>query len=219
MAARHAAGRSPERSAGRWRLRAGPDSGRARRAFSLVEAMVAISVLALAGSVLLLAVDTSLQTTTDAVDRTIADGLAQQLLDEISLARYMEPGTLFSDPLGPTGWESAGSGRERFNDADDYHNFSAQPAEGVFGEPLGTGNGDGTARHSAMQVPPGYFDDWRQRVEVYFVDPTDPSVRLSTGTSEYRAIEVTIERIEADNTVRPLASRKKIIPFVPPPTY
>jgi hypothetical protein len=181
--------------------------------------MVAITVLALAGSVLLLAADTSLQTTMDAVDRTIADGLAQQLVDQISLARYIEPGTAYSDPFGPTGWESAGSGRERFNDTDDYHNFSAQPAEGIFGEPLGTGNGDGTARHSALQVPPGYFDDWRQRVEVYFVDPADPSVRLTSGTSEYRAIEVTIERIEADNTVRPLASRKKVVAYVPPPTY
>jgi hypothetical protein len=181
--------------------------------------MVAITVLALAGSVLLLAVDSSLQTTTDAVDRTIADGLAQQLLDEISLAHYMEPGTLHSDPLGPSGWETAGSGRERFNDTDDYHDFTAEPAEGVYGEPLGTGNGAGGARHSAFQVAPTFFQSWRQRVEVYFVDPADPSVRLTSGTSEYRAIEVAIERIEPGGVVRKLASRRKVIAYVPPPTY
>jgi type II secretory pathway pseudopilin PulG len=210
-----AAGRSPASSFDGRTGQRGPR----RRAFSLVEATVAISVLALAGSVLLLAVDSSLQTTTDAVDRTIADGLAQQLLDEISLMHYMEPGTQYSDSLGPTGWESAGSGRERFNDTDDYDKFSAQPAEGRFGEPLGTGNGDGTARHSAFQVAPSYFQSWRQRVEVYFVDPADPSIRLASGTSEYRAIEVTIERIEADGTVQPLAARKKVIACIPPPTY
>jgi prepilin-type N-terminal cleavage/methylation domain-containing protein len=192
---------------------------RVRRGFSLVEAMVAITVLALAGSVLLLAVDTSLQTTTEAVDRSIADGLAQQLLDEISLQHFMEPGTACTDPLGPSGWENSGKGRERYNDTDDFHNFAAHPAEGLWGEPLGTGNGDGNARHSAFQVPTNYFNSWRQRVEVYFVDPSDPSERLTSGSSEYRGIEVTIERIEPDGTVRPLASRKKVIAYVPPPTY
>ncbi len=217
MAARHAAGRSPAYPIC---LRSGIRRGfSARPAFSLVEAMVAISVLALAGSVLLLAVDSSLQTTTDAVDRTIANGLAQQLLDEISLAHYLEPGTQTSDPLGPSGWESSGSGRERFNDTDDYHNFTADPAEGVYGEPLGTGNGDGAARPSAFQVAPSYFQSWRQRVEIYFVDPADPSVRLTSGTSEYRAIDVTIERVELDGTVRPLARLRKVIAYVPPPTY
>ena len=212
MACGHGAGVSPALNIRR---------SRPRPAFSLVEAIVAISVLALAGTVLLLAVETSLQTTTDAVDRTIADGLAQQLLDELSLPHFMdpEPGTSPSDPLGPSGWESSGNGRERFDDTDDYHNFTAQPAEGVWGEPLGTGNGDGNARHTAFQVPPNYFQSWRQKVEVYFVDPADPSLRLTSGTSEYRGIEVTIEKIEPDGTARPLATRKKVIAYVPPPTY
>jgi len=210
MAFRHWAGLSPGSPTGRSRV---------RRGFSLVEAMVAITVLALAGSVLLLAVDTSLQTTTEAVDRSIADGLAQQLLDEITLKHFMEPGTQCTGPLGPSGWENSGNGRERYNDTDDFHNFTAQPAEGLWGEPLGTGNGDGNARHSAFQLPANYFDSWRQRVEVYFVNSSDPSVRLTSGSSEYRAIEVTIERIEPDSTVRPLASRKKVIAYVPPPTY
>lgn len=190
-----------------------------RRGFTLVEAMVAITVLALAGSVLLLAVDTSLQNTTDAVDRSIADGLAQQLLDEISLARFMEPGTDAGDPLGPTAWETGGSGRERFNDTDDYHNFTAQPVEGLWGEPLGTGDDTGDSRHSAFQVPSSFFDSWRQRVEVYFVDPIDHSIRLTSGTSDYRGIEVHIERIEPDGRVVPLATRKKVLTYIAPPTY
>jgi type II secretory pathway pseudopilin PulG len=210
MASGHWAGLSPGSPIRRSCVRPG---------FSLVEAMVAITVLALAGSVLLLAVETSLQTTNEAVDRTIADGLAQQLLDEISLQRFMEPGKSCTDPLGPSGWENSGSGRERFNDTDDYHSYSAQPAEGLWGEPLGTGNGDGNARHSAFQVPTNHFESWRQRVEVYFVSASDPSVRLTSGTSEYRGIEVTIERMEPDGTVRPLATRKKVIAYVPPPTY
>jgi type II secretory pathway pseudopilin PulG len=190
-----------------------------RGGFSLVEAMVAITILALAGSVLLLAVDSSLQTTTEAVDRSIADGLAQQLIDEITLQHFMHPGTEYNDPFGPTGWESSGSGRERYNDTDDFHNFSAQPAEGLWGEPLGTGNDGGNPRHSAFQVPTNYFANWRQRVEVYFVDPSDHSVRLTSGTSHYRGVEVHIELVETDGTVRPLARRNKVIAYVQPPNY
>src|SRR5688500_16894770 len=93
-------------------------SPRSARGFTLVEAMVSITVLALAGSVLLLAVDSSLQTTTEAVDRSIADGLAQQLLDEITLQHFKEPGTSATGTLGPSGWEASGNGRERFNDTD-----------------------------------------------------------------------------------------------------
>jgi hypothetical protein len=181
--------------------------------------MVSITILALAGSVLLLAVDSSLQTTTEAVDRTIADGMAQQLLDEITLQQFKEPGTSATGPLGPSGWEAGGSGRERFNDTDDFHSFQAQPAEGLWGEALGTGSDDGGQRHSAFQIPASYFANWRQRIEVYFVDSTDPSIRLTSGTSAYRGIEVHIELIGDDGAVRPLATRKKIIAYVPPPTY
>ncbi len=190
-----------------------------RSGFTLVEAMVSISVLALAGSVLLLAVDSSLQTTTQAVDRSIADGLAQQLLDEITVQRFKEPGTSSTGALGPSGVEAAGNGRERFNDTDDYHGFQAQPAEGLWGEALGTGDDFGGPRPAAFQVPEDFFANWRQRIEVYFVDPNDPSVRLASGTSEYRGIEVHIEQIGDDGSVLPLAVRKKVIAYIPPPTY
>lgn len=210
MAARQAAGVSLASSHARIRRRAG---------FSLVEALVAITVLAFAGSVLLLAVESSLQTTTDAIDRSIADGIAQQLLDEIALQRFMEPGSESTDSLGRTGWEDSGNGRTRYNDTDDYHNHEAQPVAGWWGEPLGTGDDAGGTRHAAFQIPAGHFSHWRQRVEVYFVDPVDPSIRLANGTSELRAIEVHIERVEADGGIRPLASRKKVIAYVRPPTY
>ena len=189
-----------------------------RRGFSLVEAILAISITALAGSVLLLGVESSLRTTSDAVDRTIADGLARQLLDEIATKRFMARGTLSTaTPFGPTALENAGSGRERFDDTDDYDAFVAQPAQGVWGEALGTGDDFGGERHASFQVPSGFFNRWRQRVEVYFVDPTDHRVRLSSGTSQYRAVEVHIEYVDADGVVTPLASRRRVIAYVPAP--
>lgn len=172
----------------------------------------------MAGAVLLLAVDSTLNTTTDSVQSTIADGLAQQLLDEITTKRFVAAGT---DPLtgafGPSSGEASGSGRERYDDTDDYHGFIALPAEGRYGEPLGTGNDSGGNRLASMRVPDGFFDRWRQRVEVYFVDPTDHRIRLTSGSSHYRAIEVHVEQVEDDGTVVPLATRKRVVAYVQPP--
>jgi hypothetical protein len=181
---------------------------------------VAISIMGLASSVLLLAAESSLQTSTDAVDQTIAAGMAQQLLDEILGKLFVVPGGSPTDAsFGPNSYEQSGSGRERYNDTDDYHNFSARPAKGIWGETLGTGNDTGGTRHANFRVPTGFFADWRQRVSVYFVNASSPHQRLTSGTSNFRCIEVTIERVNKNGSVQLLATRKRVIGWVPPPTY
>mgnify|MGYP003343051482 CR=1 FL=1 len=62
---------------------------RHRLGFSLIEALIALSITSIAGAVLLLSVQSSLDTTIEAVDKTIADGIAQQTIDEM---RADEPG-------------------------------------------------------------------------------------------------------------------------------
>jgi type II secretory pathway pseudopilin PulG len=187
------------------------------RGFSIVEAMVALSITAMAGAVLLLAVESTVQTTTDSVERTIADGLAQQLLDEALTRRFVAAG---GDPLsaafGPSALEQAGTGRERYDDSDDYHGISAIPAKDEFGKAIGTGNDKGGLRHASFQVPSGFPQNWRQRVNVYFVNATDHRQKLTSGTSYYRAIEVFIDVRDGDGTYRTLASRKRVIAYVPP---
>jgi type II secretory pathway pseudopilin PulG len=188
------------------------------RGFSIVEAIVALSITALAGAVLLLAVESTVQSTTDSVQRTIADGLAQQLLDEALTKCFVLPGgDPLSNTLGPNSYELSGFGRERYNDADDYHQFSALPAEGIYGQQVGAGDDAGGLRHANFRAPSGYFDNWRQRVEVYFVDANDHRIKLSGSTSYYRAIEVHIEVQDGDGTYRTLATRKRIMAYVPPP--
>jgi len=189
-----------------------------RGGFSIVEAIVALSITALAGAVLLLAVESTVQSTTDSVRRTIADGLAQQLLDEALTKCFVLPG---SDPLsttfGPSSYELAGLGRERYNDTDDYDQYTAHPAEALYGEQVGTGNDAGGLRHASFRVPDGYFANWRQRMEVYFVDPADHRIKLTASTSYFRAIEVHIDFQDSDGTWRTLATRKRIVAYVPPP--
>lgn len=173
--------------------------------------------MSLAGSVMLLAVESCLTSTTEAVDRLIADGMANQLLDEISVKRFMAPGDTPLSISGPNATETAGSGRERFNDLDDYKNFSAKPAQGIWGETLGTGNDSGAARNASFSVPSSQFTNWRQRVDIYFVSPTNHSQKLTSGTSYYRAVEVTIEYVDTDGSVVPLAKRRRVYAYLPPP--
>ncbi len=185
---------------------------RLRPGFSLVEALIALSIMALAGSVLLLSIESSLHSTTESVEQTIADGVAQQLLDEILTTRYAEDGL-----LGPAVDELLGSSRQLFDDVDDYAGYASQPLLDAFGQPLGAGDDEGGQRPANFRVPADFFQYWRQRVEVYYVDPATHTTSSNDPTS-YRAIEVTIEKLEPDGTVVPLSSRKRIVAYIPPPT-
>jgi len=194
-----------------------PSRGCRRRGFSLVEALVALTIMTMAGSVMLLAIESCLSTTTEAVDRLIADGMANQLLDEISLKRFMTAGDTPLSISGPSAFETSGSGRERFNDLDDYKNFSVKPAEGIWGERLGSGNDSGGTRNANFCIPSSQFTNWRQRVDIYFVSPTNHSQKLTgSSTSYYRAVEVIIEYVEADGSVIPLARRRRVYAYQPP---
>ena len=194
-----------------------------RRGFSLVEALVALTIMALAGSVLLLSVESSLETTTDAVDRTIADGIAQQVLDQALTEKYTESAgsglTLLEilGPLGPAADELLGVGTSLFDDVDDYAGYIAQPVKDEYGEVLGTGDDSGGLRSTTFRIPSGFFQQWRYRVKVYYVDASDHRTESSSATA-YRAIEVFVEKLGEGGRVIPLASRKRIVTYLPPPT-
>src|SRR5215211_450520 len=99
-----------------------------RRGFSLIEALIALSITSIAGSVLLLSVQSSLDTTIEAVEQTIADGVAQQTMDEILTKRYVGQGeSPLATTLGAATSELLGVGTSLFDDADDYHNYINQP--------------------------------------------------------------------------------------------
>ncbi len=179
-----------------------------------------MTILALAGTVLLLGIETSLRTAADAEDETIALGIANQMVDEILGHRYMTNLSTnpYDYPLGPSSWEQGGNGRERFNDSDDFNGFTAQPAEDTWGVEMGCGDGAGGLRHEDFQLPPGRFDRWKQEVKVYYVNETNPSVKLTgSQTSNFRCLEVSILREEPSGAWRPLAVAKRVYTYVPPP--
>ena len=187
-------------------------------AFTLVEALVAISITAIAASVLVLGVHASLQTTDEAVEQTIALGMAEQLLDEVLGARYHAVGVDgYQVNFGPSWYEQQGSGRERYDDVDDYHGLRIQPPEDRWGVPLGRDDGQGGQRHPSFRAPAGLLDPWRQEVDVYYVAESDLASPLPYGqVSDYRAVEVRILVVDPEGGTRPLASLRRVVTYVPP---
>lgn len=177
-----------------------------RAAFTLVEALLAITFTAMAGSALLLGIGGSLQSTSDAMHETVAQGMAQQLMDEVLGGRYAS-----DQPNG------AGP-REVFNDAEDYNTLRITPPEDPSGIELGKEDKDGEKRHVNFWAPTdpdsgniAFFRGWRQEVEVEVVD----NVNLPAGF-QVRAIVVRIIREVPGVGPRELASLRRVVTYVPP---
>jgi type II secretory pathway pseudopilin PulG len=190
----------------------------AAAAFTLVEALLAISVAALAGSVLLLGISSSLQMTDEALQQVVADGLAQQLMDEVVGGRYHAVGVgPYQIVFSRSAYELAGSARERYDDVDDYHGLRSQPPTDPWGIELGKDDGQGGVRHPNFQGPAGFFDHWRQEVDVYYVNQSDLTTKLAPGqVSDYRAVVVRIVYVDPDRGDRVLAELRRVVAYVPP---
>jgi len=179
---------------------------------------VAMTITAVAGSALLLGISSSLQTTNDALEQEIAQGMAQQLMDEVLGARYMATGdSPYNTHLSRSLFEAGGTGRERYNDIDDYNRLEIQPPEGMWGVELGSDDGEGDLRHPSFRVPSGYFDHWREEIDVYYVSPADPTTRLPLGqVSDYRAVEIRILYVDPERGSRELVRLQRVVAYVPP---
>jgi type II secretory pathway pseudopilin PulG len=189
---------------------------RARPAFSIVEATVAIAITALAVAALATVTTSSLLATNDAVANTIADGIAQQLLDEVMLEKYaVDSASALSLAFGPNSAEQAGAGRSLYDDTDDFYNLSKAPPQGIYGEELGRGNDAGSLRDPAFAIPTGYFGKFRERTRVYFVSPNDLTTEITAYGTSYRCCEAIVEQLRSDGSWVPLASRRRVFSYVP----
>lgn len=160
--------------------------------FTLVEALVAISIAALAGSVLLLGVTTSLQNTDEALRQTVALGLAQQLLDEVAGAASLEA-------------------------IDQYDRFHDAPPADSWGVPLGMEDGHGGMRHPNFRAASGLLDPYGRHVRVYRVDRADLTTPLPAAqTSDYRLVEVGVTYTAPNRPARELVRIQRVVSYVPP---
>src|ERR1700730_2536879 len=124
--------------------------------------MVAVSITAMAGAAILLGVNSALQSTTAAIEQTVALGMAQQLMDELAGKRYARvPTNPYDTPLGPAGAESAGPGRSQYPHIGNYNGLASQPPVDPWGVALGTDDGQGGQRQSSLQAAT-YFANWQR---------------------------------------------------------
>jgi type II secretory pathway pseudopilin PulG len=192
---------------------------RRSKAFTLIEAVVAISLVALAGSTLLMGTVASLETTDYAQQQAVALGVAQQLLDEVLGNRYVDDaGNAYAVPIKPAAGEVSGVSRKLFDDIGDFNGYRCMPPTDPSGIALGTDNGAGGQRNPSFQAPIGAMTSWRQEVDVYYVSETNLMTALSGAqTSDYRAVEVRIMYVDpASGQTKQLAKLRQVVAYVPP---
>lgn len=191
---------------------------RTRRAFTLVEALFAITITTVAGTAVLAGIASGIQATDAATEHAIATGIASQLIDEIGGARYVEAGVdPFQWPLGPAGSEASAGNRELFDDVDDYNGFVASPPEDVWGVRLGWDNGQGGLRHPAHRINQIVLADWQIAIDVFYVSDSDTSVSLPAGvSSNHRAVRVLVTVDDPNGGTRELANLQRVFAYVPP---
>jgi len=186
--------------------------------FTLVEAMVSITLIALAGSALLLATQTSMDSSDYAFEQNLARGIANQLVDEVLGRRYGAVGASpYQYPLAPAANEiSSPQKRILFDDTDDFINYSSRPLRDPWAIELGQGDGAGGSRHPNFRLRDDYFDNWSVSMRVVYANANDLSKNLTgSNTSGYRALEVSVGKYESDGRLRPLATVRRVYGYVP----
>jgi type II secretory pathway pseudopilin PulG len=101
-------------------------------------------------------------------NRAVAAGLADELMAEILGTKYSDPSG--SPVFGPEAGETAGP-RSAFDDVDDYHGWNQSPPK----------YRDGTTMPDRT--------DWRQRVQVRLIVPSNPS---QTSATDQGAKQITV---------------------------
>jgi type II secretory pathway pseudopilin PulG len=186
-----------------------------RRGFTLIEALLATTLAAIAGTALLDGVYGSLENTQAAQEQTIAAGLAQQMMDEIAGKIYCavrnQP---YETTLGPSSAEQAGAGRSLYNDIDDFNGIRNAPPKDPWNIPVGNDDGQGGTRYSSMCVA-SFLAKWQRQVDVYYVSASDLQTKLPAGqTSDFRIVEVRVYVTDPDGATRNLVTLKRVFAYV-----
>lgn len=105
------------------------------RAFSLIEVMIAMVVVAVLMSAALHAVGAAGSVRLHTTEAARANALAQDLMQEITALPYEDPDGAYGS-FGPTSQEHDTGNRSLFNDADDYHEWEASPPQHKDGTPI-----------------------------------------------------------------------------------
>ncbi|PHS16993.1 MAG: hypothetical protein COA78_03365 [Blastopirellula sp.] len=184
-----------------------------------MEALISLTIISFASSILLLSVESTLESTMDAQEQTIAAGIADQLIDEIMGQHWSDPddpSNYYPTTLEASSIELSGIGRSIYDDTGDYAAYTANPPETPNGYKLGQVDSNGNTLTREFKARTSLMKLWREKVKVYYVDPDDLSLRVSDSTpTAFRAVEVLIYHQDGDGTWRHILSRKRIFSYIP----
>src|SRR4051794_29834325 len=132
---------------------------KSKRGLTLIEVVASTMIVSLMAVAALNALAAATKSSNSIGNRAVAAGLADELMSEIVMQPYSDPDG--SPVLGRESGESA-SPRSAFDDVDDYDGWNASPPQ----------YRDGTV------IPDR--TNWRQRVSVTYVVPTNPTQSTSS---------------------------------------
>ena len=146
-------------------------AGMIRRGLSLIEVVASTLIVGVMAVAALNSLGAATRSSNSIGNRAVALGLADELMSEILQAAYREPDGAAG--MGADTGETSGP-RSAFDDVDDYQGWNKSPPQ----------YRDGTTMPDRA--------DWRHRVEVTRVGPSDPSQTAGSDQGDKR-IRVTIE--------------------------
>ena len=181
-----------------------------RRGFSLVESLTAISITTIAGTALLTAATSAVQSTTESLRVVMAQGLASQLLDEASAVRF---------PAETSTRPNAGTARAAYDELDDFTGYSAKPPVDRNGQQIGcearTSSGQTTTRSAVLQGNPTVLARYTQEVQVEKVAPNaSADWTVSTSETGYRRVTVRMKYTDSKNTTKTVVTATRIFSAV-----
>ncbi len=175
-----------------------------------MESLIAVSLTTLAGGALLTTIGSTVQISTDSTYTVIAQGLADQLMDEVASVRFPRTGGMGSGSM-----PSGGVGRAMFDDLDDYHGWNASPPQTRDGLAIGTermmAGSTSMVRPTNFQPAPSFVSRFRQQVTVEKIaEVSGGAWVVVTSATPLRRVTVTISYTDARNQTKVLAVQTRV---------
>lgn len=176
----------------------------------MAESLMAMTVAVISGTALLTSVGAAIQSSTETLNSSLALGLAEQFMDEVSATRF---------PVATNVALPSNSVRALFDDMDDFSGYSQSPPVDRNGYALGT-EGPGSLppalRVVWMQPEPSFFTGFTQQVVVERLLPNGTGWTVVTQHTNYRRVTVTITYTDPRGQTKTLAQLVRIFAYAPP---
>lgn len=195
----------------------------ARRGFSMVESLVAMSLVSIAGAALLTSLSAAVQAGTHAQRVAVARGLADQLMEEIAAVRFPT-----SSSAATATSASAARSREGFDDIDDYAGWRTPPDSGPtskngarlgdegFGNEAGGLSVDAPNRWPELQADQEFLRRFSREVTVERIEPAVAGGwQVVPGPTDFRRVTVRVSWRDGTKNQIPLVEITRVFSYVP----